>query len=192
MRRRETSRRRGLIALVVLVIAIVVGGIVASYWFAAAAQQRLEAERAITQQLLAEQLEYIEVLGVQDRLDAVVSQREALAGVEVLWQDALGPFLDVLDSGEIVEAVTAEGNAPFDPPLTQEGPLRSARSATVLMTVATAGQPDPSRWLRAWEQLDGFSDASIDSIAVDGDEGYLTVVTLNLSSSVLTAQEDSP
>jgi hypothetical protein len=191
MRRRETSRRRGLIALVVLVLVVVIGGIVASFWLAAAAQQRLEAERATTQQLLAEQLEYIEVLGVQDRLELVVAQREALAGVEVRWRDELQPFLDVLESSEIVEALTADGNAPFEPPLTQEGPLRSARSATVLLTVATAQLPDPSRWLRAWEQLEGYADASIDSIAVDGDEGYLTIVTLNLSSAVLTEQEVS-
>jgi len=192
MRRRESSRRRGLLALVVLVLAVVVGGIVASFWFAAAAQQRLEAERAVTQQLLAEQLEYLEVLGVQERLDAVVAQREALAGVEVLWQEELRPFLAVLDSAEVVEALTAEGNAPFEPLLTQEGPLRSARSATVLLTVATTQLPDPSRWLRAWEQIEGYADASIDSIAVDGEEGYLTIVTLNLSSAVLTVQEVTP
>ena len=189
MRRRESSRRRGLIALVALVLALVVGGIVASTWLAAAAQQRLEAERATTQELLAEQLQYVELLGIQQRLDAVVAQREALAGVEVLWREELRPFLDVLDSSEIVEAITAEGNAPFEPPLTQEGPLRSARAATVILTVATTESPSPSRWLRAWEQLEGFADASIDSIAVDGDEGYLTIVTLNLSSSVLADQE---
>jgi len=191
MRRRETSRRRGLIALVVLVLVVVIGGIVASFWLAAAAQQRLEAERATTQQLLAEQLEYIEVLGVQERLDAVVAQRQALAGVEVRWQGELQPFLAVLDSTEIVDALTVEGNAAFEPPLTQEGPLRSARSATVLLTVATSELPDPSRWLREWEQLEGYADASIDSIARDGDEVYLTVVTLNLSSAVLTEQEAS-
>ena len=185
LRRRESSRRRGLIALVAVVLVLVVGGI------AAAAQQRLEAERAITQQLLAEQLEYVEVLGIQDRLDAVVAQREALAGVEVLWRDELQPYLAALDSNEIVEAIATEGNRPFEPPLTQEGPLRSARSATVLLTVATNDLPDPSRWLREWQQLEGFADASIDSIALDGEDGYLTIVTLNLSSAVLTEQEAS-
>ncbi|MER3387884.1 MAG: hypothetical protein RIA38_01200 [Microcella pacifica] len=191
LRRRESSRRRGLIALVAVVLFLVVGGIVATHWLAAAAQQRLEAERAITQQLLAEQLEYVEVLGIQDRLDAVVAQREALAGVEVLWRDELQPYLAALDSNEIVEAIATEGNTPFEPPLTQEGPLRSARSATVLLTVATNDLPDPSRWLREWQQLEGFADASIDSIALDGEDGYLTIVTLNLSSAVLTEQEAS-
>jgi hypothetical protein len=189
LRRRESSRRRGLIALVAVVLVLVVGGIVATYWLAAAAQQRLEAERAVTQQLLAEQLEYVEVLGIQERLDAVVAQREALAGVEVLWRSVLQPYLAVLDSSEVVEAVNAEGNAPFEPLLTQDGPLRAARSATVLLTVATAELPDSSSWLRAWEQLEGFADASIDSIALDGEDGYLTIVTLNLSSAVLTEQE---
>jgi type II secretory pathway pseudopilin PulG len=191
LRRRESSRRRGLIALVAVVLVLVVGGIVATYWLAAAAQQRLEAERAVTQQLLAEQLEYVEVLGIQERLEAVVAQRDALAGVEVLWQDELQPYLAVLDSNEVVEAVNAEGNTPFEPPLAQQGPLRSARSATVLLTVATVELPDPSRWLRAWEQLEGYADASIDSISLDEELGYLTVVTLNLSSAVLTEQEVS-
>lgn len=189
LRRRENSRRRGLVALVAVVLVLVVGGIVASYWLAATAQQRLEAERAVTQQLLAEQLEFVEVLGIQERLDAVVAQREALAGVEVLWEGELRPFLAVLDDSEIVEAVDAQGNAPFALPMTQEGPLRDARSASVLITVATNDLPNPSRWLRAWEQLDGYADASIDSIAQDGEESYLTVVTLNLSSAVLTEQE---
>lgn len=189
LRRRESSRRRGLIVLVGLILVIVAGGIIASYWFAAAALQRLEAERSITQALLAEQLEYVEVLGIQDRLDAVTAQREALAGVEVLWRAELQPFLAVLDTNEIIEALSAEGNSPFEPPLTQEGPLRSARSVTALLTVATTELPDPSRWLRAWEQLEGFADASIDSIALDGEDGYLTTVTLNLSSAVLAMQE---
>ena len=189
MRRRESSRRRGLIGLVVLVLVLVVGGIVASYWLAAAAQQRLEAERAVTQQLLAEQLEYVEVLGVQERLTAVVAQREALAGVDVLWQGVLRPYLSVLDSDEIVEALDAASNVPLEPPLAQDGPLRAARSATVLLTVATTDLPDPSRWLRAWEQLEGYADASIDSIALDEENVYLTVVTLNLSRDVLTGQE---
>jgi hypothetical protein len=191
LRRRESSRRRGLIALVAVVLVLVVGGIVATHWLAAAAQQRLEAERAITQQLLAEQLEYVEVLGIQERLDAVGAQRAALAGVEVQWRNELQPYLAVLDSNEIVEALNVEGNTPFAPPLTQEGPLRSARSATALLTVATEGLPDPSRWVRTWEQLEGYADASIDSIALEGDGLYLTVVTLNLSSAVLTEQEAS-
>lgn len=187
-RRRESSRRRGLIALVATVLVLVIGGVVAAHWSAAGAQQRLEAERAITEQLLAEQLDYIEVLGIQERLNAVVAQREALSGVEVLWRVELQPFLDVLREDEVVEAVDADANAPFDPPLTQEGPLRAARSATVLLTVATSNLPDPSRWLRAWEQVETYADASIDSIAVDGEDSYLTVVTLNLSSAALTHQ----
>ncbi len=191
LRRRESTRRRGLIALVALVLVLVVGGIVATHWLAASAQQRLEAERAVTQQLLAEQLEYIEVLGIQERLDAVVAQRAALAGVEVLWRDELQPYLSVLGSDEVVEGLTVEGNAPFEPPLTQDGPLRAARSATALLTVATSDLPDPSRWLRAWEELEGYADASIDSIAFDEEGRYLTIVTLNLSSAVLTEQEES-
>lgn len=190
-RRRESSRRRGLIALVVLVLALVVGGVVGSYLLAAAAQQRLEAERAITQQLLVQQLEFAEVTGIQDRLTAIVAEREALAGVEVLWREELRPFLSVLRSEEIVEGLTVRGNAPFAPPLTQDGPLRSARSATVVLTVATGSLPDPSRWLRAWQQLEGYADASIDSIAGSGEDGYLTAVTLNLSGAVLTQQEAS-
>lgn len=191
LRRRESSRRRGLIALVVFVLVVVVGGVVGSYWLAAAAQQRLEAERAITQQLLVQQLEFSEVTGIQDRLTAIVAQREALAGVEVLWQEELRPFLSILGSDEIVEGITVRGNSPFEAPLTQQGPLRSARSATVLLTVATGGLPDSSRWLRAWEQLEGYADVSIDSIAGSGEDGYLTAVTLNLSRAVLTQQEAS-
>ena len=125
------------------------------------------------------------------RYSSAAEMREALAGVEVLWRDELQPYLAALDSNEIVEAIATEGNRPFEPPLTQEGPLRSARSATVLLTVATNDLPDPSRWLREWQQLEGFADASIDSIALDGEDGYLTIVTLNLSSAVLTEQEAS-
>lgn|GEM_PF-3470272 len=194
IRRKESARRRGLVSLMLLVLLIVVGGIVASNFAAAQAEQRLADERALTQQLLTEQLEYVEVQRIQTRLVAVDAQRASIAGVDVAWRDVLEPYLDVLGGDDIIDGVVASSNVPFEPPLALEGPLRVPRSATVELSILSSSMPDPDRWIRAWESESTFADASIDSIALEPGEGWLTVLTLNLSREALSprAAEEVP
>ncbi len=184
--KRENARRRGLVAIAVFVLAVVVAGVVGATWLAGVAQQRLADERRVTEQLVAEQLEYADVTRLQGRLAAVDDIRASIAGVDVSWRSEVLPYLRVLNDDEVVGALTLTSNVPFEAPLVLEGPLRTPRSATVQVAVVTTAQPEPWRWLRAWEDLETYADASIDSIVFEDGEGYVTTVTLNLTSDALS------
>jgi hypothetical protein len=186
MRRRESARRRSLIALSGLVAAVVIAGVVASFLYAAAAEQRLAEERRITDQLLATQLQYSEVTQVRGDLQTIADLRTELAAVEVLWADALAPYLSVLGSRNVVSEITVRSDEPAQPQLGVAGPLRQPRVATVNIVVSTTDVPRPWEWVRAWEQLDGFADVSIDRVTLNEGTSYDVAMTLNLSVDVLS------
>lgn len=187
MRRKESARRRSLIALTALVAAVTVAGIVAAFLNAAAAEQRLAAERVLTEQLLAQQLEFTEVTQVRADLQIIADLRTQLGAVDVLWLDALAPYFRPLGSGAAVDALTVISDAPAQPQLGVTGPLRQPRVATISLTVVTPAEPTPWLWLRAWEQIPTFADASIDRITLI-DAGYETVVTINLNAEALSGR----
>lgn len=186
-RRKESARRRSLVALTALVAAVTVAGIVGAFLAAAAAEQRLAEERRLTEQLLAQQLEFSEVTQVRADLQIIADLRQQLGVVDVLWLDALAPYFSPFTDGSSVQALTVSGDAPAQPQLGVTGPLREPRVATISMTVVTPGQPTPWLWFRAWEQIPTFADASIDRITLS-DSGYDTVVTINLNAEALSGR----
>lgn len=185
LRRKESAQRRGLIGLAGVVIALVIAGVVGSYLYAGAAEQRLADERRVTEQLLASQLEYVEVTQVRSQLLAITDVRSQLAQVEVLWAEELAPYLAVFSEAELVVSLSFQGDAPAEPALGATGPLRSPRVATVSLVILTTETPTPQLWYRAWERVDTFADASIDSITLL-EAGYETTVTINLTDSALS------
>lgn len=185
LRRKDAARRRSLIALAGLVVVLTVAGIVGSFLYAGAAEQRLAEERRTTEQLLATQLEFSEVIQVRGQLASITDLRSQLAGVEVLWLESLTPYLAVFSESELVDSLSFQGDAPAEPAIGVTGPLRSPRVATVTMVVLTTETPAPQLWLRAWEQLDTYADASIDSITLL-ESGFETTVTINLNETALS------
>lgn len=187
IRRKQAAQRRSLLALGALVTVVTIAGVVASFLFAAAAEQRLADERRITEQLLATQLGYAEVTQLRADLQLITGVRTQIAEVEVLWADALVPYLGVLGPEVTVSNLTVLGNAPAQPPLGLGGPLRQERVATIAMTISTPDVPTPWVWLRAWERIDTYADASVDLIT-NADSGYTTTVTINLNPSALSGR----
>lgn len=190
IQRKESARRRSLIVLTALVAAVTVAGVVGAFLTAAAAEQRLAEERRITDQLLAQQLEFSEVTQVRADLQIIADLRTQLGAVDVIWLEALSPYLAALGPTETVAALTVIGDAPAQPQLGVTGPLRQPRVGTITATIATPTVPAPWVWFRAWEDVPTFADASIDRITLN-DNGYETVVTINLTSEALS-QRFSP
>jgi hypothetical protein len=185
LRRKELGRRRGLITAVIAVLALVIAGVVGSYLYAGSVEAQLAEERRTTEQLLAAQLEFTEVTLVRGQLLSISDVRGQLASVEVLWSETLQPYLAVLGATEVVQSLSFSSDSPAEPPLGVTGPLRSPRVATVTMVVLTAEQPAPQNWYRAWELLDTYADASIDSVT-QLERGFETTVTINLNDLALS------
>lgn len=185
LRRKEAGRRRGLVVVMILVLTLVAGGIMAAFWYAGQAEARLASERQVTDELLATQLQYIEVIQVRSQLDSIKGVRDRLGATEVLWRDVVTPYLTVLGDQEILEAATITGVDPNGPALGLADPLRNPRVASIILTVATVELPTPHQWVRSWMLLETYSDASIDSILWE-DGWYLSTVTINLNVSALS------
>jgi hypothetical protein len=185
MQKKERGRRRGLVTAVIAVVALTAAGTVGSYLFAASAETRLADERRMTEQLLATQLEFTDVTQVRGQLQSITEVRAQLATVEVLWQETLAPYLAVFSADEQVESLSFESDSPAEPALGLTGPLRSPRVATIRLVVTTAELPVPYVWYRAWEEIDTYADASIDSITFLQD-GYKTTVTINFNELALS------
>lgn len=185
LQKKELGRRRGLVTAVIAVLALTVAGVVGSFLVAANAEAQLAEERRITEQLLASQLEFTEVTLVRGQLQSITDVRGQLASVEVLWRESLAPYLSVLSAEEVVQSLTFASNSPAEPAIGVTGPLRSPRVATVTMVVLTTVPPAPQNWYRAWERIDTYADASIDSITLL-QRGYETTVTINLNELALS------
>ncbi|WP_439565718.1 hypothetical protein [Microcella sp.] len=188
LRKREAVRRRGLISIVVLAVLVVAGAIVAATLYAANAEARLAAERAVTEQLLGEQLSYQEVLEVRGQLADILAQRQAVTEREVLWRTIAEPYLAILAADGTLEAATITTAAIADPVLLRQDPLRVLPTATMVLTLNTAGLPAPYSWLRSFETLPAYGDAALDSIVLQADGTYMTTVTVNLSSEALSGR----
>lgn len=185
LRRKDLARRRGLLVVAGAVVAATVAGVVASFLYAGAAEQRLAEERRVTEQLLATQLEYSEVVIIRSQLGAITDVRAQLSGVEVLWAESFAPYLAVFSPAEVVDSLDFFSNSPAEPLIGVEGPLRAPRVASATIVVRTATLPNPQAWVRAWEDIDTYADASIDSITLL-QEGYDTTVTINLNETALS------
>ncbi|MBA4248298.1 MAG: hypothetical protein C0444_08400 [Microbacterium sp.] len=184
MQKKERGRRRGLVTAVIAVIALTVAGIVGSTFIATASEAQLAAERRITEELLVTQLEFAEVTQVRGQLQSITDVRAQLGTVEVLWRESLTPYLAVLSADELVDTLTFQSDAPAQPALGVTGPLRAPRTATIRIVISTAEVPTPQTWYRAWEKIETFADASIDSVTFQ-ESGYKTAVTINLNDLAL-------
>lgn len=191
IRRRESAQRRSLIAILVLVIVATGSGVAASFLFAADAQQRLQAERAVTEQLLATQLQYADVTTLRADIQVITDLRSQLGATELLWAEVLAPYLGVIGDDAEILSLSVAGDEPGAPQLGVTGPLRQPRVATVSMSVATVDLPSPWIWYRAWQRLDTFADASIDRV-VEGSAGYETFITINLNGDAASLRFGAP
>lgn len=185
LRRRDAVRRRTLVALCGLVLAATIGGVAASFLYAAAAEQRLADERRVTEQLIATQLEFAEVTQVRSEIQAISELRAQLGAVEVLWADVLTPYLAVLGESDSVRSITVRSDAPAEPQLGTAGPLRQPRVATITLVITSTEAPTPWAWISAWQRLETYADASIDSVNAT-DASVDTAITLNLNELALS------
>lgn len=184
LQKKERGRRRGLVTAVIAVIALTVAGIVGSTFIATASEAQLAAERRTTEELLATQLQFAEVTQVRGQLQSITDVRAQLGSVEVMWRESLTPYLAVLSADELVDTLTFQSDAPAQPALGVTGPLRVPRTATIRIVISTSEVPTPQTWYRAWEKIETFADASIDSVTFQ-ESGYKTAVTINLNSLAL-------
>jgi hypothetical protein len=183
-RRRDRRLQGWAIVALIAVLGLVVTGSAFGAVSNTVAQAGLLNAQAETQDLLAQQQEFGEVVKINTSIALAGQVRAATTAAEVLWLDVQQDVFAALPAGVTVTQLSASADAPWTTNLVPAGPLRSAKVATIGLTVTSATLPQLSAYVRALEALDITADATIDS--TQNSNGYSATITLNISEAALS------
>lgn len=188
---KAAATRRRLALIVVLAVVLVGGGYGFAFMQNLTAQQQLATARQQTQAVLAEQAEYSEGSRAAALLAGIKAAQHGVTANEIAWDDVLDTIRGMLPEGTTLDEANAMVQAPWEPALAVEGPLRSPRLAILTLTFVGPNIPDPVSTTTRLSTLTGFVDARFDSVTgVDG--GYKTVVRVMLNAEATSGRFPDP
>lgn len=186
----ETAVLRKRLGLALVgVVAVVVVAVGASSAYALQNGARLVAAENETNNLLAEQAQYVEVRQVQQSLKAVVDAERVGSWTEVQWRDYLQSVQAALPSGTVISVSTITAASPIEEFAQAGGVLDNARIATIVVTATSPTLPDVPLWLDGLATLRGYAGATPNSIAFDQESNTYTVqMTLQVGAGALAGR----
>ena len=180
--------RRRLGMLVVLAIVVVGGGYAFAFLQNFTAQQQLETARQQTQAVLAEQAQYSEGSRAAAQLAGIKAAQTGVTANEIVWDDVLDAIRGMLPEGTTLDEANVVVQAPWEPALAVEGPLRMPRLATLTLSFVGPNIIDPVATTTRLSTLTGYVDAR--SVATDG--GFKTIVRVMLSADATSGRFAEP
>lgn len=177
---RARKVRRGLGMLVVAVVVAVGGGTAAAMLNAAASEAALDEAQARTQELLAQQVEFMEVTQLANTKAAIEQALLVGSSTEILWPEYLAAVNATLPPGTAISSLTVTGSSPIALVPQPSLPLQVPRVATVQLSVAAPDLATVSAWISRLPELPGFADATLASIE-PAEAGVRANVTLNIT-----------
>lgn len=187
--RRGAAIRRAMTMLLIGLVAAVGLGWAGASLLAGAAQSRLEAEQAITTDLLLQQQQYIEVRQNAQQIELIDTATRVGTSTAIDWQAFVGSLMGGFTDGMSVRSFTIQSATPIAGFAQSSSPLATPRVATVLIAVVSPSLPTARDWMRSLGAIPGVSDVAVDSIQSET-AGFLTTLTVSVDSTVLAhAQE---
>lgn len=186
--RKENRRsRRSLIMLVLVVLVACIGGYVFSAAMAVQSAAAVDAERARTAQLLAQQTEYAEARTIATETSSAKAAALVGSAREILWKNYFSELKAVLpEKTTIIQFAATSQDALLDESEVEMAPLQKARVAEILFTVTTPSLSSIDKMNVSLRDLPGFADASTVLLSKDEDATEYTVnVILHVNSTVL-------
>lgn len=188
---RAAAARRRIGMLVVLAIVVVGGGYAFAFLQNLTAQQQLETARQQTQAVLAEQAQYSEGSRAAALLAGIRVAQHGVTANEIDWDSVLDSVRALLPEGTTLDEANVVVQAPWEPALSVEGPLRAPRIATLTLTFVGPNIVDPVSTTTQLSKLTGVVDVRFDSsTATDG--VYKTIVRLMLDSEATSQRFPDP
>lgn len=184
-----TRRRLGMV--VVLALVLVGGGYAFAFLQNLTAQQLLQTARQQTEAVLAEQAQYAEGSRAAALLAGIRTAQHEVTAHEIDWDASLDAIRALLPEGTTLDEANVVVQAPWEPELSIEGPLRAPRIATLTLTFVGPNIVDPVLTTTRLGTLTGFVDARFDS-TVESDGVYRTVVRVMLSAEAASERFPDP
>jgi hypothetical protein len=179
-REKAAVTRRRLAMLVVLAIVLVGGGYGFAWMRNNVVQQQLETARQATGSILTEQAQYSDASRATALVAGITTAQQTVTVNEIPWDVVLDQVAAMAPAGTAIDQATAVAQAPWEPTLTVEGPLRSARIALITMTFGGPTVIDAATMTTRLSQLTGYVDSRLDSSVLGEDGRYATVVRVML------------
>ncbi len=181
-RLRSRTVRRGLGVLVVAVVVATGAGTALAMLNAAASASALAAEQARTQDLLAQQLEYVEVTQLANAKAGIEQALLVGSSTEILWPAYMEAIGSTLPPGTAITSINVTSSSPITLVPQPALPLQVPRVATVVLAVSAPDLATVSAWISRLPDLPGFADATLASIT-PGEGGVIANVTLNVTDA---------
>lgn len=186
-RARAAATRRRLAMVVVLAVVVVGGGYAYALMRNVTAQVQLELARQATQEVLAEQAQYSEGTRAAALVTGIRAAQQGVTANEITWDEVLDSIRAMLPEGTTLDEATVVVQAPWEPALSVEGPLRAPRLATLTLTFVGPNIIDPAATTTRLSQLAGFVDARFDS-STFSETGYRTMVRVMLDAEATSGR----
>jgi Tfp pilus assembly protein PilN len=193
-RKKLKGLKRRLLFAGAFVVALVVVGYGLATVVLSTAQSQLDSAHSRTALLLSQQAKYGEVTKVNSDAAAILQAQKTATAQEILW----APYLATIEATLPLDATVSGVNATMDAPLggatgstgaTTGVPLQGPRIATVLLTINMQQSEIPT-WLNALPSLDGFVDATPNSVTASTGGGgvYVLAVTLHINDKAISGR----
>ncbi len=178
-------RRR--LALGIFGVMVLVGlGILGAFVLAASSQAALVAARVTSQDLVAQEAQFIELRQVKAGIALAQAGQLVGASTEIDWRDYLQKLQATLPAGVTLNTVEVESASPFEDFAQSSVPLEGSRVATLSFAAISPTLPSIPSWLNGLSTLNGFADAVPDSVAIQPDGSYLVNITMHINSDAFS------
>lgn len=170
--RRVVRRMWAGVGLVVVVAAIGTGG---ASLYAAQAHDDLTGAQNETLSLLQQQARYKEVRQTETSTALREAAQSVGGSTEIAWQPYLGSVKSSLPAGVQITGVAIDSATPLETYAQADSPLQGQRVATLTIDAQSPTLPSVPTWLDSVKALDGFVDATANSVTLDQASGVYTV-----------------
>jgi Tfp pilus assembly protein PilN len=188
-RKKFKELKRRLLLAGAVVIAVVLIGYALATVSLTTVQSQLAAAQATTAQLVAQQSRYSSVTKVNNDITAIQQSQKTATAQEILWAPYLLTIENSLPAGASISTFSATIDSPLGVPAAGSTtvPLQGPRIATVQLT-ALMSQSDVPGWLDTLPSLNGFVDATPNSVTASGSAAgpYTVSVTIHINSDAVS------
>ena len=174
--------RRKLGVGVVAVVVLVVAGIGGAFLLSMNAQAQLEASRAASLDLVAQEATFADLRQAKTGIALVEAGQRVGASTEIDWKSYLENLQATLPAGVVINSVMVDSASPFIDYAQSTVPLEGSRVATLIFTATSPTLPTIPNWLDGLGTLTGFADATPGSVSIQPDGTYLVNITMHINS----------
>lgn len=174
--------RRSLVALVVFIVVLTLVGNAGALLLSVNSALALESANARTDDLVAQQAEYVEVRQVSGMLSKATAARKEGSSTEIDWKAYFAEIQANLPEGTVITSLGAETATPTRPFSAPSVPLQGDRIGQLNFAATSPSLPDIEVWLDGLANLTGFVDASPNSVSRAEDGTYSVSITMHVNS----------